>query len=178
MSPTLPNFVYIGPSKAGSTWLHEVLITQPQVFMTRAKDLYFFDRYFDKAQIHVGLFDDLVESPQQFLDDTVDWLGVDRLPLEAHQRAARLRASRARSKRPAAVVKHGANWARRHRSVALIGRVKRSAWVQNVLYKPLRDRPVPAHEDVDYIRARVLPEIEQLEAMVGMDLRARWGWPR
>ncbi|MGL5827254.1 MAG: hypothetical protein ACRCYU_20935 [Nocardioides sp.] len=46
---TLPNFIYIGPDKAGSSWLHEVLIRHPQVYLTPAKDLYFFDRYFDRG---------------------------------------------------------------------------------------------------------------------------------
>jgi len=45
----LPNFCFIGPDKAGSTWLHEVLIRRPDVFLTPAKDLYFFDRYFDRG---------------------------------------------------------------------------------------------------------------------------------
>jgi hypothetical protein len=45
----LPNFVYIGPDKAGSSWLHEVLIRHPQVFLSPAKDLYFFDRYYDRG---------------------------------------------------------------------------------------------------------------------------------
>lgn len=45
----LPNFLYIGPDKAGSSWLHDVLIGHPQIFLTPAKDLYFFDRYFDKG---------------------------------------------------------------------------------------------------------------------------------
>lgn len=44
-----PNFIYIGPDKAGSSWLHEVLIRHPQVFMPEAKDLYFFDRYYDRG---------------------------------------------------------------------------------------------------------------------------------
>ncbi len=44
-----PNFIYVGPDKAGSSWLHEVLIAHPQVFMPQAKDLYFFDRYYDKG---------------------------------------------------------------------------------------------------------------------------------
>ena len=44
-----PNFLYIGPDKAGSSWLHEVLTTHPQVFMPDAKDLYFFDRYYDRG---------------------------------------------------------------------------------------------------------------------------------
>ena len=45
----LPNFLYIGPDKAGSSWLHETLLTHPQVFLTEAKDLYFFDRYYDRG---------------------------------------------------------------------------------------------------------------------------------
>ena len=45
----LPNFLYIGPDKAGSSWLHEVLLAHEQIFMTPAKDLYFFDRYYDKG---------------------------------------------------------------------------------------------------------------------------------
>lgn len=49
MSRTAPNFIYIGPDKAGSSWLHEVLIRHPQVFMPEAKDLYFFDRYYDRG---------------------------------------------------------------------------------------------------------------------------------
>ncbi|MFZ0323048.1 MAG: sulfotransferase [Actinomycetes bacterium] len=44
-----PNFIYIGPDKAGSSWLHECLLTHPQVFMPVAKDLYFFDRYYDRG---------------------------------------------------------------------------------------------------------------------------------
>jgi hypothetical protein len=44
-----PNFIYTGPDKAGSSWLHEVLIRHPQVFMPEAKDLYFFDRYYHKG---------------------------------------------------------------------------------------------------------------------------------
>jgi hypothetical protein len=49
MGERQPNFIYIGPSKAGSTWLHEVLIRHPQIFLTDAKDLYFFDRYYDRG---------------------------------------------------------------------------------------------------------------------------------
>lgn len=47
--PVTPNFIYIGPDKAGSSWLHEVLIRHDQVFMPEAKDLYFFDRYHDRG---------------------------------------------------------------------------------------------------------------------------------
>jgi hypothetical protein len=49
MSPTLPNFLYLGPGKSGSTWLHEVLVQHPEVYLTEAKDLYFFSRYYDRG---------------------------------------------------------------------------------------------------------------------------------
>jgi hypothetical protein len=45
----LPNFLYVGPDKAGSSWLHEMLIRHPDVYLTPAKDLYFFDRYYDRG---------------------------------------------------------------------------------------------------------------------------------
>jgi Sulfotransferase domain len=43
---TLPNFLYVGPDKAGSTWLADVLDAHPHVHVAAAKDTYFFtDRY-------------------------------------------------------------------------------------------------------------------------------------
>lgn len=47
---TLPNFLYIGPPKSASTWLFEVLKAHPQVFVPEGKDVYFFDRYYDRGQ--------------------------------------------------------------------------------------------------------------------------------
>jgi hypothetical protein len=43
---SLPNFIFIGPDKAGSSWLHEVLKAHPEIHVTPAKDVYFFDRYY------------------------------------------------------------------------------------------------------------------------------------
>jgi Sulfotransferase domain len=41
--------MYVGPDKAGSSWLHEILLKHPDVYLTPAKDLYFFDRYYDRG---------------------------------------------------------------------------------------------------------------------------------
>ncbi|MDQ3104042.1 MAG: sulfotransferase domain-containing protein [Actinomycetota bacterium] len=281
MTARLPNFVYLGPSKAGSTWLHEVLIKHPQVFMTEAKDLYFFDRYFDRGtdwyaghfrrarpeqtvvgevcqeylsspeaparmhqtlgdnlrlmvtlrepvarafsgylymrkhgvftgtfrealdtrpgmfehnryatllsrfleyfdrrRLHVGVFDDLVEDPQLFIDEVVKFLEIDRAVLDESLLVARLPASRARSTGVASAVKRGANWARQRRSAAImIGRVKRSPLVHKLLYTPLTERPEPSAEEAAYMRERLGPEMERLEEIVGLELRKRWGWP-
>lgn len=44
-----PTFLFIGPDKSGSTWLHEILRGHPQCFVPMSKDLYFFDRYYERG---------------------------------------------------------------------------------------------------------------------------------
>jgi hypothetical protein len=46
---TLPDFLFIGPDKTGSTWLYELLRGHPGCFVPEVKDLYFFDRHFDRG---------------------------------------------------------------------------------------------------------------------------------
>ena len=45
-----PNFLYIGPDKAGSTWIDRILRHHPQVGMGSAKETFYFDRYFHKGE--------------------------------------------------------------------------------------------------------------------------------
>jgi len=45
----LPDFLFIGPDKSGSTWLYRLLLEHPQCYIPPAKDLYFFDRYYHKG---------------------------------------------------------------------------------------------------------------------------------
>lgn len=44
-----PNFLYIGPDKAGSTWLFRLLRWHPQIHVTPSKDTLFFDEYYDRG---------------------------------------------------------------------------------------------------------------------------------
>ncbi len=44
-----PNLIYIGPDKSGSTWLSQALAIHPQIHVTPAKDIYFFDRYYHRG---------------------------------------------------------------------------------------------------------------------------------
>jgi hypothetical protein len=46
---TLPTFLFIGADKTGSTWLHRILLAHPQCFVPACKDIYFFDRYYDRG---------------------------------------------------------------------------------------------------------------------------------
>jgi hypothetical protein len=45
-----PNFLYIGTSKAGSTWLFNALAVHPDVYLASSKGLYYFDQHFDKGR--------------------------------------------------------------------------------------------------------------------------------
>lgn len=47
---SVPNFVYIGTSKAGSTWLFNALAIHPDVYLASNKGLYYFDQHFDKGR--------------------------------------------------------------------------------------------------------------------------------
>src|SRR5439155_19126191 len=42
-NPVLPNLIIIGASKGGTTSLHEYLSYHPQIFMSKSKELAFFD---------------------------------------------------------------------------------------------------------------------------------------
>ena len=57
----LPNFIFIGPDKSGSTWIYEALKAHPEVFVPTAKDLYFFDKNFDKG---VGWYEGFFEGAE------------------------------------------------------------------------------------------------------------------
>jgi hypothetical protein len=274
----LPNFIYIGPDKAGSSWLHDVLIEHPQVFMTPAKDLYFFDRYFDKGldwyaahfdksadqpivgevcqdylfhpeaaarieatldsprfmvtlrdpvdrafssylymlkmgqqpgtfgealrcrpelldhgrygsgldrfadrfgddSIYVAVFDDLGADPQKFVSALLEWLGVEPFELTDDLLATRLPASKARSARVARMARGAADWVRERNGAEIVGRVKRTALVQRVLYRPLREKPGIDPADSAFIRAALDGEMARVESRFGVELRTRWGWP-
>ena len=46
----LPNFLIIGAQKAGTTWLARCLGEHPDVFIPEIKEIYYFDRHYDKGQ--------------------------------------------------------------------------------------------------------------------------------
>jgi hypothetical protein len=47
ISAIRPNFLYIGTSRAGSSWIYEILREHPEVFVPPAKDIQFFDWNYD-----------------------------------------------------------------------------------------------------------------------------------
>jgi hypothetical protein len=276
---SLPNFVYIGPDKAGSSWLHDVLRTHPQVFLTSAKGLYFFDRYYDRGlewyvgqfddarpdhlvrgevcqdylahpdaaermarslgevrlmvtlrdpaerafssylhmirsgwrtgtfleavssypellehgrygtqlerfrsrfgrdALHVAVFDDLETDAQAFLDTLTDWLGIERMRLDADLLEPRLPAGTARSVVLSRIVSRAAHLLREHDGGTLVGRVKRVPLVQRALYKPLADdKPRMTRQEREVVVEALADEVRLLDEVYHLDLAGRWGW--
>src|ERR1700680_4934439 len=50
--PTLPNFLIIGAAKAGTTSLYNYLSVHPEIFMSKRKELSFFD---PQRRWHLGV---------------------------------------------------------------------------------------------------------------------------
>jgi hypothetical protein len=44
-----PDFLFVGAAKCGSTWFFKALEAHPQVFVPRAKDIYYFDQHYDRG---------------------------------------------------------------------------------------------------------------------------------
>lgn len=63
MTMQTPNWLFLAPGKTGSTWLHRFLVGHPQAYVPAAKDLYYFDRYYDRPfSWYCGFFAD---APKQ-----------------------------------------------------------------------------------------------------------------
>jgi len=43
------DFIFLGPSKTASTWIFEALRGHPSLFVPASKDIYFFDRFYDRG---------------------------------------------------------------------------------------------------------------------------------
>lgn len=54
--PLLPNFLFLGPDKTGSSWIFRELSRHHQVFLTTAKDTYYFDREWSRPLSWYGRF--------------------------------------------------------------------------------------------------------------------------
>jgi hypothetical protein len=43
------DFIFLGPSKTASTWIYEAIRSHPALFVPVTKDIYFFDKYYDRG---------------------------------------------------------------------------------------------------------------------------------
>lgn len=72
---TRPDFLFIGPDKSGSSWLYHILSHHPDCFIPKAKDIYFFDRYYSKGlPWYLQHFDDAPASARAVGELSHDYL--------------------------------------------------------------------------------------------------------
>ncbi len=276
-----PNFIYIGTSKAGSTWLFDLLSRHPDVFMTPVKGLYFFDSHFDngwpwytqhfaeasgeavigeishsylysqiacqriaemdphirlmvclrepidrafsmyldgirngkwtgsfeercedtreileegcyarylqpymerfpREQIHITLFDDLKQSPQDYAANLFDALGISHLPWDSRLDSKVMPACVPRNERLAHISKRMSEACRRMGWKKLRGRIKRSRMIRSLIYRNVKDEDRATLSDAARaaLKQRFQPEVERLEELLGIQLCARWGYAK
>lgn len=71
----LPNFLFIGPDKSGSSWLHVLLRSHSRAWVPEFKDVYFFDRYYDRGiQWYTDLFAECPSEAQAVGEISHDYL--------------------------------------------------------------------------------------------------------
>ena len=70
----LPNTVFIGAPKAGSTWFHRVLEAHPDCFTLSSKGANFFDRYWDRGVAWYQAFFEKATNELVIADISHDYL--------------------------------------------------------------------------------------------------------
>lgn len=75
MAKRKPNFIYIGPDKAGSTWLYTVCEWHPEIYTPEVKELFFFDRYYQRGlDWYLRYFADAGPNQPVLVDISHDYL--------------------------------------------------------------------------------------------------------
>jgi hypothetical protein len=69
-----PNFIFIGAAKCGTTWFFKALQAHPEVFVPQAKDIYFFDKNYDRGLAWYESFFDKAKSAKAIGEVSHDYL--------------------------------------------------------------------------------------------------------
>ena len=132
---------------------------------------------FPREQLLVQLFDDLKADPQRYADEVFDFLGVPPLELPPSELRSRMPAGVPRSRTAATAAKTASQTIKRLGLRRLRSRVKRSAKVRQVLYRPYADdRPTPDADTLARLRKGFADEVADLDALLGVPVSRRWNY--
>jgi len=71
----LPNLIYIGPDKSGSSWLYFIFKQHKDIYVPTIKDIYFFDKNFNKGiEWYVSFFKHNYKGEKFICDISHDYL--------------------------------------------------------------------------------------------------------
>jgi hypothetical protein len=133
---------------------------------------------FDRDQILISSFDELVSAPNLHAARMFEFLGVDVLEIPAGLRGKILPAGIPRSRSLAAAARHLSKMTRDIGLDGLRGKVKTSTTVRNLLYRPYREdsRPTMALATEAHLREIMAEEVQLLDAVAGTDFCGLWGY--
>lgn len=139
------------------------------------------ERYLDRfprEQIHITLFDDLKRTPEGYADSVFDFLGITRLPFEPVLKQKVMPACVPRNDRIVRVSKSLSQTCRKLGWKKIRGRVKRSRWIRNLLYRPVQaDQRAEVSEEMRRdLKQRYQSDVQRLDQRLGMGLCERWGY--
>lgn len=76
-----PDFLFVGPDKTGSTWMYEILRRHPECYVPEVKDIYFFDRHYDRGmEWYLSFFADAPASARAVGELCHDYLFSEAAP--------------------------------------------------------------------------------------------------
>lgn len=76
----LPDFLGIGATKAGTTWLYQNLFAHPDIFMPTTKELHYFDRRFDEIlYVYTRKFKDVKGKIKGEITPAYSILNIERI---------------------------------------------------------------------------------------------------
>jgi hypothetical protein len=144
-----------------------------------AKHMTCYLEHFRRDQIHVAVFDDLSADPQRFFDGICDFLGLERAPLSNELGQKVLPAAKPRLRQVARVARRISWGVRRLGLPGVVAQVKESALLNRILYSPYgpHEKPEMSSRAREYLHQVFSPELQRLDALLGSNFCARWGYP-
>lgn len=133
---------------------------------------------FDRGQLHISSFDELVTAPRQYALRMFDFLGVNALEIPTNLTGKVLPAGTPRSVVLAETARRLSQIARRAGLNTLRGKIKTSRPVRNMLYRPFNDDARPNMEPATEagLRNLLTHEVQLLDAIAGTDFCGLWGY--
>jgi hypothetical protein len=132
---------------------------------------------FDVRQIHIGMFDQLKNDPQQFADNLCDFLEIDRIELDSSLSKKMMPAGRSRYRPLTLFVKRMSKIALFFGLRRLRGRVKTSRWFRNLVYASYKSNaPQMSPETRARLYDMFREEVQWLDDRFDLKLVKQWGY--
>ena len=154
----------------------EALVRDPELMQSSqyVSNLRLWQQSFGKDNVMAGVYDDLREDPQGFVDSAVDFIGVPRFTLAESQCGLvhdSDRMTQPKSYYRTRSARLVSEWFKARRLDRLVTAFKRSALKKMVLGggKPFAQPPI---EISSWLYDQLRPEVDELETMLGRDLSA------